>query len=162
MASKIITGRRVALVLVAIAFVAVYTLRPQQIEGPSVTLVDENGQQIGPTIQIEYAVSPAERQKGLMYRKQMPENQGMLFIFPGMSVRSFWMKNTFLPLDMLFIDDQLRVVGIIENVPPQTTKGRSVGKPAKYVLEVNAGVSKKAGWREGLILTPDSPPPEPR
>ncbi len=74
-----------------------------------------------------------------MFRPSMPENSGMLFIFPDEQIRTFWMKNTLISLDMVFMDSNKKIVGIIYNATPQTLDLRSVDKPAQYVLEINAG-----------------------
>lgn len=73
----------------------------------------------------------------------------MLFIFPNEEVQSFWMRNTLIPLDMIFINEQGVVVGIVENAEPKTLTSRSVGIPGKYVLEVPGGWSAKVGLKAG-------------
>ena len=93
--------------------------------------------------QIELATTPEDRRRGLMFREQLPENEGMLFIFPQTQKHSFWMKNTFIPLDMIFIDKEKRIVGIVENAEPMTTETRTVPTASKYVLELNAGTCRK-------------------
>jgi uncharacterized protein len=92
---------------------------------------------------VTLAVTPAERQKGLMFQETLKDNSGMLFIFPKTEVHSFWMKNTFLPLDMIFIDERMKIVGIVENAEPMTTTSRAVNKASKYVLEVTAGTCRR-------------------
>ena len=84
-----------------------------------------------------------ERGRGLMYRREMAPDEGMLFIFPDEAPRSFWMKNTYLSLDMLFLDSDLRVVSLLESVPPLNTEPRRSAQPAKYVVELNAGTARK-------------------
>ena len=101
-------------------------------------------------IEIEIADTEAERQKGLMYRKSMKMNRGMLFVFEEEKPQSFWMKNTAIYLDMAFINSALEIVAIQKNVPIFTEEGRnSKGLPAKYVLEVNAGFMDNYGFKEG-------------
>jgi len=92
---------------------------------------------------IEIADSDYETQTGLMYRDAMGEHQGMLFIFPNVAVHSFYMKNTKIPLDILFIDNQQKVVTISENTTPYDEAGISSEVPIQYVLEINAGLTKK-------------------
>jgi uncharacterized membrane protein (UPF0127 family) len=87
------------------------------------------------------ARTPAEVERGLMFRERLASDAGMLFIFPDTAVRTFWMKNTLIPLDMIFADEQGVVVGVIESAEPLTTAPRSVGAPSRYVLEVNGGWS---------------------
>ncbi len=94
-------------------------------------------------IEIEIADDDTQTQKGLMYRRSMNENQGMLFIFPEMEIRSFWMKNTYIPLDLIYMDDQRVIVHIHESAQPKSEESIPSIKPAKYVLEVNEGFSAK-------------------
>ncbi|WP_298473000.1 DUF192 domain-containing protein [uncultured Maribacter sp.] len=92
---------------------------------------------------IEIAESDYETQTGLMYREGMKENQGMLFIFPDVAVHSFYMKNTEFPLDIIYIDENLRIASFQENAKPFNEEGLSSLVPVKYVLEVNAGLAEK-------------------
>lgn len=103
-------------------------------------------------INLELAVTLPQMTRGLMHRKTMKDDWGMLFIYDDVRVRSFWMKNTLLPLDMLFIDEKGKIVGIIEGAEPMTLTSRSVGIPAKYVLELNAGQAKKLGLQPGVKM----------
>jgi uncharacterized membrane protein (UPF0127 family) len=79
----------------------------------------------------------------------------MLFVFPLERQNAFWMKNTYIPLDMVFLDQEMKVVGILENVPPLTEAPRSVGKPSKFVVEFGAGVTRKHGLTEGARMVVD-------
>ncbi len=101
------------------------------------------------TFETEVADTPYKRETGLMYRKQMNDNQSMYFVFPGEELRYFYMKNTFIPLDIIFIDAGNRIVSIVKNAHPldETTLGS--GKPAKYVLEVKAGMADKLQLQPG-------------
>ena len=101
---------------------------------------------------VELALTPAEQNRGLMFRQALGAAQGMLFVFDQQSVHTFWMKNTLIPLDMLFIDKDRNIVGIVENAEPQTETGRSVGKPSQYVLEIGGGLSGKLGFRAGQLV----------
>lgn len=88
-----------------------------------------------------------------MYRTHMPDNAGMLFDFPGQpKVQSFWMRNTCIPLDMLFIQEDGFITGILENVPTLNEASRSIPCPVRYVLEVNAGWTRKNGVRAGQFV----------
>lgn len=98
---------------------------------------------------VELAVKDNERQRGLMYRDALGEDEGMLFLFEEMGPLSFWMKNTWIPLDMLFIDDELTVVGIVEDAAPMTTTPRSPGGRSRFVLEVKGGLSQQLGMKAG-------------
>lgn len=100
-------------------------------------------------VTVEIADTPAKRSLGLMYRKELAESAGMLFVFDDVTEHSFWMKNTILPLDMIFLDADSRVIGIVKDAVPFTTTPRSVGAPSRYVLEVNAGFSDRHGVRAG-------------
>ena len=84
-----------------------------------------------------------------MYRTSLPEDGGMLFVFPEQSKQSFWMKNTLIPLDMLFIDGDGRIVGIHPDAVPLSEAPISVGKPSTYVLEVNGGWAARHGVHPG-------------
>ena len=94
-------------------------------------------------IDVEFSQEEEERQLGLMYRDKMAENQGMLFLFEDETTRSFWMKNTMLPLDMLFVNANNEIVTIHKSTTPYSEESYSSTKPAKYVVEVNAGFTDK-------------------
>lgn len=100
-------------------------------------------------LEIEVADDGYEITTGLMFRKHMEENRGMLFLFPNVEMRSFWMKNTHIPLDIIFISEQKTIVTIQRNTTPFSEKSIPSSAPAKYVLEVNAGMADKHGWKEG-------------
>jgi uncharacterized membrane protein (UPF0127 family) len=84
-----------------------------------------------------------------MFRKSMPQGEGMLFTFARRKVQTFWMKNTCIALDMLFIDSDGLIVGIEENVPTMNTNTYSAGCESLYVLEVNAGWTRRQGVKSG-------------
>lgn len=100
-------------------------------------------------IQIEIADNDFEQQTGLMYRKQMDTDKGMLFIFEEIKVRSFYMKNTYIPLDIIYIDTDNTIINIAKNAKPLDENSLFSGAPAKYVLEINAGLSEKWGIKKG-------------
>ncbi len=102
-----------------------------------------------PSLTAEVAESGNARQRGLMLRKSMPENRGMLFVFQERTNHSFWMHNTCIPLDMMFIDKDGLIAGIEENVPTMNDNTYSVGCPTTFVLEVNAGWSRAHGVMPG-------------
>jgi uncharacterized protein len=112
--------------------------------------IDTGERQVG--FSVELALTPAEQNRGLMFRQSLGAAEGMLFVFDQQSVHTFWMKNTLIPLDMLFIDKDRLIVGIVENAEPQTETGRSVGKPSQYVLEIGGGLSGKLGLRAGQLV----------
>ena len=101
---------------------------------------------------VEIADTSPLRTRGLMWRSELPEGTGMLFIFPAEVVQSFWMRNTLIPLDMVFIDRRLRVVGVVQWAEPRTLTSRTVGKPSLYVLEVPGGWTSRNGVRAGSTV----------
>jgi uncharacterized membrane protein (UPF0127 family) len=105
------------------------------------------------TVDAELAITIETRRRGLMERALVPADQGMLFIFEVAQPLSFWMFNTLIPLDILFIDAQRRIAAIHAAVPPCQPPRRcptyASDGPAQFVLEVNAGVTAKAGIRLG-------------
>ncbi len=111
---------------------------------------------------LEIASTNAQRQKGLMYRKDgdMAADDGMLFIFPKTKDQRFWMKNTYISLDMLFIDKTFTVVGILPDVPILNTELRGVDTPSLYVVELLAGTSQKYGIEKGSRLIIDGELPK--
>ena len=94
-------------------------------------------------VKVEIADTPEARELGLMYRNHLADNAGMLFVFPSPSVTHFWMKNTVLPLDMLFADSSGKVVGIVANAQPYSEAMLGGFDGTLYVLEVNAGYAAK-------------------
>jgi uncharacterized protein len=98
---------------------------------------------------VEIAENDAERAKGLMYRKELPEGQGMLFDFHREQEVSFWMQNTYIPLDMVFIRADGRILRIAENTVPLSTKLIPSGGPVRAVLEVIGGTTRKLGIAPG-------------
>jgi uncharacterized membrane protein (UPF0127 family) len=99
-------------------------------------------------VAVEVVRTDAERARGLMYRTQLDDGAGMLFIFDDMGEHAFWMKNTLIPLDMIFIDDAGRVTGVVERATPGSLEPRS-GGPSRYVLEVNGGWAAARGVAAG-------------
>ncbi|MEM8703916.1 MAG: DUF192 domain-containing protein [Pseudomonadota bacterium] len=94
---------------------------------------------------VEVAVSAPERSRGLMFREEMAADHGMLFIFEAEGDRYFWMKNTPLPLDIIYIDAAGKIVSIAADTTPFSEQTIPSGAPAKYVLELNAGTSAERG-----------------
>lgn len=100
-------------------------------------------------IKIEIADNDYEQQTGLMYRKHMDTHKGMLFIFDKSEVKSFYMKNTYISLDIIYIDAESQIINIVKNADPLNESSLFSGAPAKYVLEINAGLSEKWGVKKG-------------
>jgi uncharacterized membrane protein (UPF0127 family) len=145
-------------VLRAAAFAALLALAPalacaakkepdRPVPRPRVVIETSAGQRL--PVDVELARTADEQRRGLMGRRSLPENGGMLFLFDATRVQSFWMKNTLIPLDMVFISDDGAIVGIVESAEPLTETERSVGKPSRYVLEVNGGWTRAHGVRAG-------------
>jgi hypothetical protein len=122
---------------------------PSAAAAPTVT-IDTGGRKLA--FRVEVAVTSSEHERGLMYRQQLDADAGMLFVFNEPRVQVFWMKNTFIPLDMLFIGADRRIVGIVENAVPETTSARQVGLPSQYVLEIGGGLSGRLGIRSGQTV----------
>jgi uncharacterized membrane protein (UPF0127 family) len=98
---------------------------------------------------VEIAATEPEREKGLMYRKSLPEGQGMLFDFQREQEVGFWMKNTYIPLDMIFIRGDGRIAGIAHDAQPLSEKVISSGVPVRAVLEVKGGTARRLGIEPG-------------
>ena len=117
-------------------------------EGPYVELK-------GKRFTVEVAESREKQALGLMFRDAMPDDHGMVFIFPVEGMRSFWMKNTKIPLDIFYFDEDLRLVNVSENTPPCRSSrcpGYPSTGPAKYVLELNSGMAAELGAKPGDLL----------
>lgn len=111
-------------------------------------------------IYVEIASDNASRSRGLMYRDELAKDRGMLFVYPKESVRKFWMINMLIPLDIIYLDSQLRVVSIaLDATPcmrvPCVTYSSRV--PAMYVLEVNAGIASSLGLQLGNVFRLEQP-----
>ena len=106
----------------------------------------------GERFTVDLAETAEQQALGLMFREEMADDHGMLFIFPAEGFRSFWMKNTRIPLDIMYFDEDLKLVSVAENAQPCRTRRcpnyPSEG-PAKYVLELNAGKAAELGLRPG-------------
>lgn len=104
-------------------------------------------------IDIEVAENDDERMQGLMYRRSMDDSRGMLFIFQQEEPQSFWMKNTVIPLDIIYVNSKMEIVKIFKNTVPFSEKSLPSEKPATYVVEVNGGYTDKYGIREGDLIS---------
>jgi len=90
-------------------------------------------------VQVELARTNEQQARGLMFRRDLPRDRGMLFLFDETAEHPFWMHNTLIALDIIHLGDDRRVVGVIANAAPRTDTLRSVGKPSRYVVEVSGG-----------------------
>ncbi|HYW58659.1 MAG TPA: DUF192 domain-containing protein [Polaromonas sp.] len=103
-------------------------------------------------IDAQVASTPEQRQIGLMFRTEMPRNEGMLFVFEEANKQCFWMKNTPLPLTAAFVADDGTIVNLAD-MKPRTTDSHCSDKPVRYVLEMNAGWFAKNGIKAGSKLS---------
>ncbi len=104
------------------------------------------------TVSVDLAQTPEQRRVGLMHRKALSPNHGMAFIFPTEDIQTFWMKDTPLFLDMVFINSQHKIVGIIHNAEPGTLDVRQIASPSRYVIEVQGGFCKRYGIHKGGVV----------
>lgn len=107
---------------------------------------------------VELATTEAERKKGLMERPEMQREWGMLFVFDRAEQRSFWMKNTLIPLDIIYLDSTGEVVNVIHEATPETTTPRYSEGPARFVVEINGGMAASAGIEPGTQMTVENIP----
>lgn len=121
---------------------------PQFKKEGELTFLSGDGKEVK-KIDIEIADNAPERQQGLMYRKSMDEARGMLFVFPEEGEQGFWMKNTIISLDLMYVNKNKEIVKIHKNTIPYSERDIPSEKPAMYVVEVNAGFTDKYGIKEG-------------
>jgi uncharacterized protein len=119
----------------------------QRKERPEVVLTPEGKPSVRVTVEV--VSTPPRIRRGLMFRSHLGADRGMLFLMGRVADHSFWMKNTLIPLDMIFIAEDMTVAGVVENAEPQTLESRTVGKPSLYVLEVNGGWAARHGVGPG-------------
>jgi len=100
------------------------------------------------TVEAEVARTYEERERGLMYRESLAKGRGMLFVFPDAQIRSFWMKNTFIPLDIAYLDAELRIVDI-QPMEPESLDSHPSALPAMFALEVPLGWFEEVGIAVG-------------
>jgi uncharacterized protein len=129
--------------LVSLAFTGVTACQAQ----PQVGITTQSGREVA--FQVELADTPAKRELGLQYRRELAEDRAMIFIFPREEQLSFWMKNTPIALDMIFISAERKIAGIVENTVPFSLDARSVNGTSQYVLEINGGLARRYGFKPG-------------
>jgi uncharacterized membrane protein (UPF0127 family) len=112
-------------------------------------------------IEAEVAADLKNRMQGLMQRRSMAPHQGMLFVFPQAARHCMWMKNTYLPLSVAFLDEEGRIINI-EDMQPQTEDNHCAAKPARFALEMNQGWFTSKGIKPGVRLSgiEKAPPPQ--
>jgi uncharacterized membrane protein (UPF0127 family) len=132
----------IAPIAVAITVMAVFAACAQ--EQPKVAITGQDGRDLI-VVNVEVAATNAKRELGLMFRRHLDEQAGMIFLFKQPQHLTFWMKNTLIPLDMIFADSDGRIVGIVENAAPLSESIDAVDGDSQYVLEVNGGFCKRHG-----------------
>jgi uncharacterized membrane protein (UPF0127 family) len=135
-----------ALTLLAIALFALAANSVNAAEMQTLEIASKSGVH---AFQVEMAITPEEKEHGLMFRRELPDGQGMLFDFQFDQNVAFWMKNTYIPLDMLFIRADGRILRIAENTEPLSERNIPSGGPVRAVLEVIGGTAKKLGIAAG-------------
>ena len=103
-------------------------------------------------LQAEVLRSEAQFERGLMYRTSLARDAAALFVFPKEEEQFFWMKNVSIPLDIVFADGERRVVGVVHDATPYSSSDLSVGRPSRYVVEMNAGLARDYGIAEGARM----------
>jgi hypothetical protein len=130
---------------------------------PRVVLAPEGAPEV--VVRVEVARTPAQTQRGLQWRHRLAADAGMLFLFTRPRQLSFWMRDTFIPLDIVFITSERTVLGVVENAEPETDDPREVEGVSQFVLEVNAGFARAHGIGPGTVVrfedVADVPPPAP-
>ena len=135
-------SRRVRFIALAIVAITLLPMLAACDPAPTVAIVASDHSERA-SVKVEIAATADARELGLMYRKHLDENVGMLFIFPTADPVQFWMKNTPIPLDMIFADANARVFGIVANAEPFSEKNVGGFGPTIYVLEVNGGFAAR-------------------
>jgi uncharacterized protein len=135
-----------ALAVIAVALTALAANFAQAAELQTLEIASKTGVH---AFQVEMAITPEEKERGLMFRRELPDGQGMLFDFQTDQNVAFWMKNTYIPLDMLFIRGDGRILRIAENTEPLSERNIPSGGPVRAVLEVIGGTAKKLGIAPG-------------
>jgi len=155
-------NRRQLLGVVLAAAAALIVWRLAAPSGGELSVRFEGPDGRSPSFSLRVAADEGQRVRGLQFVKTLGEREGMLFVFPREEPRAFWMKDTYIPLDMLFLDSRRRVVGILENVEIMTTDSRRVNRPSMYVIELPAGSASRFGIKEGSTALFAAEPPAAR
>ncbi len=129
----------------------IYSCEIEYFSKKNILILDKDKNKSFPFI-VEIAKSKHEKKKGLQCRKHLKEDEGMLFIWNFEDYRYFWMKNTNIPLDIIFINSNLEIVDIFLNAKPNRLDLISSNQKAMYILELNAGISKNLGLKVGDII----------
>jgi uncharacterized membrane protein (UPF0127 family) len=141
--------RQSLIFLFFLVLLAIFLLRGSSFAyDKSVTFLGDGGKRLC-SFKVQLAVTPEQQEKGLMYRKSLNKGTGMLFVFDTDQMRFFWMKNTYIPLDLVFVTSKFEVVNIFHYAKPLDESTMSSALPVKYVLEINAGDADRCGIRVG-------------
>jgi uncharacterized protein len=132
----------IGLIVVAISVMAAFAASAQ--DQSKVAITGSGGRDLI-VVNVEVAGTNAKRELGLMFRRHLDEEAGMIFLFKQPQHLTFWMKNTLIPLDMIFVDSDGRIIGIVENAAPLSESIDAVDGDSQYVLEVNGGFCKRHG-----------------
>jgi len=139
-----LVGRALAVLFVALIACAANLAKAAELQ--TLEIASKTGVH---AFQVEMAITPEEKEHGLMFRRELPDGQGMLFDFQTDQNVAFWMKNTYIPLDMVFIRGDGRILRIAENTEPLSERNIPSGGPVRAVLEVIGGTAKKLGIAPG-------------
>jgi uncharacterized membrane protein (UPF0127 family) len=135
--------------VVAVALAALHCASPSSEPEAGARVVIETARGARHAVSVELARTDAERARGLMHRRALGRDAGMLFLFDETAEHAFWMKDTLIPLDMIFIGEDGRVTGVVARAVPGDLTPRSAGGPSRYVLEVNGGWAEAHGVAPG-------------
>lgn len=127
-------------------------VQPKFVKEGELTFLKPDGSPIV-KINIELALTEAEQEQGLMNRSFMNNDQGMLFVFDKDEPRGFWMRNTIIPLDIMYVNSKMEIIHIAENTEPFSERSIPSQGPAKYVIEVNAGFSAQYSITKGMKVS---------
>ena len=119
----------------------------------SLTVINDRGEEL--EFDVYLATDFEQQRRGLMFVRDMPERTGMLFVYDSEETRSMWMKNTYIPLDMVFARTDGSVVNVVTDTVPQTLTSHRSTEPARYVLELNAGTARRLGIGTGSRIVRD-------
>lgn len=123
---------------------AVTVVPPKRV--PTVVFVTDKGEV---PVLVDVAKTPTQREQGLMWVEHMADNRGMVFLMGPERMLTFWMKNTYIPLDMIFVNAKMEVAGVVVKAEPHTLDPRRVDAPSSYVVEVNGGWAERNGVKKG-------------
>jgi len=151
MVGRSFRGAVAALLLLVVAFPA---LALETFQKSKLTVETAGGGKF--RFDVELALTPGQQAQGLMFRQSMAADAGMLFVYDRVQPASFWMKNTLIPLDMLFIAADGRIVNIHERAVPESLDSVNSDGPVKAILELNGGMASRLGIRPGdRVVSPD-------